>query len=541
MSRLLSITLALILLIVPAFAQRDKKEEALRREEGEDYYKKWLNEDVKYIISPDEKAVFQKLTSDEEKEQFIEQFWYRRDPDPMTPTNEFKEEHYRRIAYANERFASGIPGWMTDRGRIYIIHGPPAEIESHPSGGTYNRPMHEGGGTTSTFPFEIWRYRHIEGIGSDIELEFVDSSMSGEYRLALNPEEKDALLYVPGAGLTLAEEMGLATKADRPFFNPGMRENYPMMHLRAQDNPFERYETYTMVQRPRPIKYKDLKEVVSINIDYKPLPFEVRQDYIRLNDQQVLVPISLEVQNKDLSFKEENGVHNAKLAVYGIITSITNRIIMEFDDDVLASYQPEDLARGLTGRSIYQKIVTLDKKMRYKLDLVVKDINSGHTGVKRIAIVPPIYDNKNLSASSLILSDYIHQLPQVPKVDEMFVLGDVKIRPSLRKTFTNDRPLGVYLQLYNVGLDQANLAPALAVSYKIIRDGETVVEVTEESGESVQYFSGQRVVLIKSLPIKDLQPGRYTVAVEVKDLINNQDLNLQDNFQVTPPPQLAAK
>ncbi|HXK61597.1 MAG TPA: GWxTD domain-containing protein [Acidobacteriota bacterium] len=541
MSRLLSITLALILLIVPAFAQRDKKEEALRREEGEDYYKKWLNEDVKYIISPDEKAVFQKLTSDEEKEQFIEQFWYRRDPDPMTPTNEFKEEHYRRIAYANERFASGIPGWMTDRGRIYIIHGPPAEIESHPSGGTYNRPMHEGGGTTSTFPFEIWRYRHIEGIGSDIELEFVDSSMSGEYRLALNPEEKDALLYVPGAGLTLAEEMGLATKADRPFFNPGMRENYPMMHLRAKDNPFERYETYTMVQRPRPIKYKDLKEVVSINIDYKPLPFEVRQDYIRLNDQQVLVPISLEVQNKDLSFKEENGVHNAKLAVYGIITSITNRIIMEFDDDVLASYQPEDLARGLTGRSIYQKIVTLDKKMRYKLDLVVKDINSGHTGVKRIAIVPPIYDNKNLSASSLILSDYIHQLPQVPKVDEMFVLGDVKIRPSLRKTFTNDRPLGVYLQLYNVGLDQANLAPALAVSYKIIRDGETVVEVTEESGESVQYFSGQRVVLIKSLPIKDLQPGRYTVAVEVKDLINNQDLNLQDNFQVTPPPQLAAK
>ncbi len=551
MIRRLGIALSLILLIFPVWAQQNSKQgkpkqeksdiEALKKEEGEDYYKKWLNEDVKYIISPDEKAVFQKLTSTEEKEQFIEQFWYRRDPDPMTPTNEFKEEHYRRIAYANERFASGIPGWMTDRGRIYIIHGQPAEIESHPSGGSYERPMYEGGGTTSTFPFEIWRYRHIDNIGEDVELEFVDPSMSGEYRLALNPEEKDALLHVPGAGLTLAEEMGLASKADRPYFNPGNRENYPMMQLRAKDNPFERYETYTMVQRPQEIKYKDLKEVVSINIDYKPLPFELRQDYIRLNDQQVIVPISLEVQNKDLTFKEENGVQNAKLAVYGIITSITNRVIMEFDDDILASYQPENLPQGLVARSVYQKIVTLDKKMRYKLDLVVKDINSGHTGVKRIAIVPPMYDEKKLSVSSIILSDYIHQLPQVPKVDEMFVLGDVKIRPSLKKVFTKDRPLGVYLQLYNVGLDQANLAPALAISYKIIKDGQTVVEVKEESGESVQYFSGQRVVLIKNLPIKELEPGRYSVSVDIKDLISNQTIAAQDNFQVTVPPQVAAK
>ena len=548
MIRRLGIALTLILLVFPVWAQQKSKPkqeksdvEALKKEEGKDYYKKWLDEDVKYIISPDEKAVFNKLTSNEEKDQFIEQFWYRRDPDPMTPTNEFKEEHYRRIAYANERFASGIPGWLTDRGRIYIIHGQPAEIESHPSGGSYNRPMYEGGGTTSTFPFEIWRYRHIDGVGEDVELEFVDPSMSGEYRLALNPEEKDALLHVPGAGLTLAEEMGLANKSDRPYFNPGNRENYPMMQLRAKDNPFERYETYTMVQRPQEIKYKDLKEVVNVNIDYKPLPFQVRQDYIRLNDQQVIVPISLEVQNKDLSFKEENGVQNAKIAVYGIITSITNRVIMEFDDDMLASYQPENLQQGLVARSVYQKVVTLDKKMRYKLDLVVKDINSGHTGVQRIAIVPPMYDDKKLSVSSLILSDYIHQLPQVPKVDEMFVLGDVKIRPSLKKVFAKDRPLGVYLQLYNVGLDQSNLAPALSVSYKIIKDGKTVVEVKEESGESVQYFSGQRVVLIKNLPIKDLEPGKYSVSVDIKDLISNQAIAAQDNFQLSAPPQVAAK
>ena len=522
---------------------KDKKSdlEALKKEEGEDYYKKWLNEDVKYVIAPEEKSVFSKLTTDEEKEEFIEQFWYRRDPDPMTPTNEFKEEHYRRIAYSNERFASGMPGWMTDRGRIYIIHGAPTEIESHPSGGTYNRPTHEGGGTTSTFPFEIWRYRHIDGIGEDVELEFVDPSMSGEYRLSLDPNEKDALLYVPGAGLTLAEELGMAEKKDRPFFNPGNRETYPLMSMRAKDNPFERYEVYSKIQRPTELKYKDLKEQVSINIDYRPLPFQVRQDYIKLNEQQVLVPISVEVQNKDLTFKEENGTSSAKLAVYGIITSITNRIIMEFDDDVAANYSPDNLQTGLLARSIYQKVVPLDKRMRYRLDLVVKDLNSGHTGVQRLAIVPPMYDEKKLSVSSLILSDYIQQLPQIPKDDEMFVLGDVKVRPSLRKSFRFDGPFGVYLQLYNVGLDQTTFAPALAVSYKIMREGQPIVEVKEESGESVQFFSGQRVVLIKSLPLKDLAPGTYTVAVEVKDLINNQTIAAQDNFQVVPPPQVASK
>ncbi len=211
-----------------------------RQEEAEDYYRKWLTRDVVYIISDEEKEVFAKLTTAEEQERFIEQFWFRRNSDPTTRVNEYKEEHYRRIAYVNEYFQSGIPGWETDRGRIYIIHGPPDEVESHPSGGSYKRPYHEGGGYTSTFPFEIWEYRHIDGIGDDIELEFVDSSQSGEFRLALLPEEKDALLNVPGAGLTLAESLGWAKKSDRPYFSPGT--NYPYQHPRIQDDPFMRFE-----------------------------------------------------------------------------------------------------------------------------------------------------------------------------------------------------------------------------------------------------------------------------------------------------------
>jgi GWxTD domain-containing protein len=538
----LSLVGILFLLVSDLVAQRSNRSRAVQQEEKEDYYKKWLNEDVKYIISEEEKSVFSKLTTPEEREQFIEQFWYRRDPDPMTPTNEYKEEHYRRIAYANERFPSGIPGWMTDRGRIYIIHGPPAQIESYPSGGSYNRPMHEGGGTTSTFPFEIWRYRHIDGIGQDVELEFVDRSMSGEYRLALHPEEKDALLYVPGAGLTWAEELGMARKEDRPWFSPGNRENYPMMFQRAKDNPFIRYETYAMVQRPQEIKYKDLKEMVTINIQYRNLPFQFREDFIRLNDDQVLVPITIEVQNKDLTFKEEHGVQRAKMAIYGIITSITNRIIMEFDDDVSADYQPEVFAQGLLGRSMYQKIVALDKRMRYKVDLVVKDLNSGHTGVLRQAIIPPPYDDKKLSTSSLILSDYIFPMGEIPRDEEMFVLGDVKVRPNLSKRFPVNGPLGVYLQLYNAGVDQTTFAPALAVHYRIIRDGEPVVELQDASGESMQFFSGQRVVLIKNLPIRNLDAGNYQLEVQIEDQITNQTVSTPKvNFTLTTPVEMAER
>src|SRR5579871_5851503 len=111
--------------------EKRKREEKLRKE-LETPYRKWLNEDVAYIITDEERAAFKRLQTDEEREQFIEQFWLRLCPTPDTTENEFKEEHYRRIAYANEHYAAGIPGWRTDRGKIYIMYGPPTSIDAHP-------------------------------------------------------------------------------------------------------------------------------------------------------------------------------------------------------------------------------------------------------------------------------------------------------------------------------------------------------------------------------------------------------------------------
>ncbi len=510
-------------------------------EEQEDYFKKWLKEDVVYIISPQERDVFEKLNTPEEREQFIEQFWYRRDPDPRTPANEFKDEHYRRIAYANERFASGLPGWLTDRGRVYIIHGPPAEIESHPTGGNYNRPFHEGGGSTSTYPFEVWRYRYIEGMGNDIVIEFVDPTMSGEYRLALNPEEKDALLFVPGAGLTLAESMGLAQKKDRPFFSPGNTE-YPLMNQRYRDTPFARYETYTNIQRATPIKYTDLKQLVEVDISYEELPFRVRDDYFQINPQRVLVPVTVDIDNSNLTFEEEDGRYTAKVAVYGIVTSITNRIVTEFEDDLQATVTGEMLRAGAVGRSLYQKNLLLENRGRYKLDLVVKDLRSGHVGVLRKALVPAIAKDDSLTASSLVLSNFVRVLDEIPKEDRMFVLGDVWIRPSVDKSFTREDSLSVYVQMYNTGVDQTSLAPSLAVTYKIVDgEGRILAQLEDRNGTSVQFVSGQRVVLIGQFQLENFEPGRYTLEVAVHDRIKDETVQLTDRFQVREARRVAAR
>ena len=185
----------------PNEKQKKTKKRALKQEFSKPY-KKWLDEDVVWIITDEERAAFKQLSNDEERDNFIEAFWQRRDPTPDTEENEYKEEHYRRIAYANEHFAAGIPGWKTDRGRMYIMYGKPDEIDSHPSGGTYERPMEEGGGETSTFPFEDWRYRYLEGIGQEVIIEFVDTCMCGEYHMTIDRSEKDALLMTPNAGLT---------------------------------------------------------------------------------------------------------------------------------------------------------------------------------------------------------------------------------------------------------------------------------------------------------------------------------------------------
>lgn len=513
--------------------KKKKKNNQTQSEEIEDYFKKWLEEDVVYIITEEEEQIFKSLSTLEEKDNFIEQFWRRRDPNPRTIENEFKEEHYRRIAYANEKFASGDPGWVTDRGRTYIIHGEPVEITRRPDGGAYIRPMNEGGGYTAVYPYEVWRYHYIEGLGNDIELEFVDQTNTGAYKLAVFAWEKDALVHI-GGGPTLAEQTGLAKRSDNPYYNQSgmnaMTGPEFMYTSRISDTAFARYERAAMSQAAPELKYPDLKEMVDVNIRYTTLPFEVHSDYFKLNESQSLVAITVQVANKDLSFKVENGAHVARLAIYGMVTSMTNQYITEFEHDVTASFTQDEFMTGLQKGSVYQKTVSLDSKMRYKLDLVVKDLNSTEAGATRVALVPPKFAPETLNASPLLLSNHVEPLPEIPTTEEMFVLGDVRILPNLEHRFTRNMPLGVYLQVYNAGLDQTTLEPAIRVIYNLWKDGELLRSAIDEEGQTTQFFSIRRVVLVSNLSLADLEPGNYRIQVRVQDLLSKQETEADQKF-----------
>src|SRR5277367_2405898 len=480
-------------------AQKDKARKTLK--ELDSQYKQWLNEDVIYIISPDERNAFLQLDTNEEREQFIEQFWLRRSSNPDLPENDFKEEHYRRIAYANEHYASGIPGWKTDRGKMYIIWGAPDEIESHPTGGTYDRPMNEGGGSTSTYPWETWRYRYMEGIGEDITWEFVDPSGSGEYHLTTDPSEKDALLYVPGAGLSLLESMGLASKTDRftrsdgthLATGPGGVGNEP-----ASLNEFTRLENYSKAFRPPDVKYKDLEALVTSRIVRDQVHFTWRTDYLKVTNDTVLVPVTVQVPNTQLSFQLKEGVHSATLNVFGRVSTLTGRVVQTFEDAVSRDFPDSLFQQSLKLSSIYQKSVPLRPGL-YRLDLVIKDVQSGNVGVINSRLAVPRYDDERLDSSSLILADQLEHVPAKQIGTGQFVLGSSKVRPRLDGDFTTTDKLGIYMQVYNLKPDDKTHKSDAKFEFTVKRGAEQIMQFKETSADMKQ--SGDQITIERLLPL----------------------------------------
>ncbi len=507
------------------------QEERLRKE-LEAPFRRWLDEDVGYIITSEERAAFRRLSTAEEQENFIEQFWLRRDPTPDTAENEFKEEHYRRIAYANERYASGIPGWKTDRGRIYITYGPPDEIESRPSGGTYNRPYEEGGGTTSVYPFEIWRYRWIEGVGTDVLIEFVDPTLTGEYRMTMDPSEKDALLNVPNAGLTLMEQMGLADKADRFSRTDGTRLGVPQDQLVSRLQPFERLQQFANLQKPPAIKFKDLEAAVSSKITYNILPMRVRVDYVRMTNSSILTNITLQFERNDLQFQAKEGLHRATVNIYGRITNMSRRVINVFEDPVSIDVPAELLQEAVRGLSVYGKSIPLAPGM-YRLNIVAKDVVGGNMNNYEVALNVPRYDDETLASSTLVLADVLEPVPTRNIGSGPFVIGTMKVRPRVGETFRADEKMGVYVQFYNFTPDERTQKPDGAIQYEVIKEGnnEKVIDFTEELS-AIDGASANQVTIEKLLPLQTLGPGRYTLRLTALDRFGDQKVAASSSFTV---------
>ena len=513
--------------------EKPDKEERRRQKaiqkEMESPYKKWLQEEVPYVITDEERGAFKKLSTDEEREQFIEQFWERRNPNPGSPENEFKEEYYRRIAYANEHYASGIPGWKADRGRIYIMYGPADEIESHPSGGTYLRPPEEGGGETSTYPFETWRYRYIDGIGTNVILEFVDPTMTGEYHMTMDPGEKDALLHVPNAGLTQLESMGMASKRDRFSRSDGMTTGRSLGGEPESMNEFTRLDLYAKIFKAPSVKFNDLKAVVTARLSAQLLPFDVRTDFLRVTEETILTPVTVQVANRDLEFQNKGGVMHAVLDIFGQFSSLSGRIVNTFEDSVVLDVPENEFQRYVDRRSVYQKAMPL-RPGRYKLSVVVKDDLNGHMGSMELGIQVPHFDEEKLSHSTLILADKIEPLPTSQVGSGPFVIGGSRVRPNVSRTFTRDQTLGIYMQVYNLAVDPQTHRPSAEVQYEIAKEGKSVLTQAEQVAKMQN--AAQQITLQKKMPLNSLQPGKYSVQIKVTDNVKNQTITQTDTFEV---------
>ncbi|HEX4075250.1 MAG TPA: GWxTD domain-containing protein [Candidatus Acidoferrales bacterium] len=517
-----------------------QKSDSELKKELDSQYKTWLDQDVVYIITPEERHTFLHLTTNEEREQFIEAFWQRRNPDPDSAENTFKEEHYRRIAYANEHYASGIPGWKTDRGKIYIMWGPPDEVDAHPTGGTWDRPMDQGGGETTTYAYEDWRYRYLEGMGENVELEFVDPSGTGEYHLTTDPSEKDALLRVPGAGLTLAESMGMADKSSRFSNTDGTNVAEGQMGANMQSesmNEFTRLELEANIFRPPPVKFKDLEALSTSRIIRDQVKFDYRYDFLRITSDTVLVPITVQIPVRQLSFQEKDGVDTANMNIFARVTSLGGRVIQTFEDPLRTDIPSSLLQSSLGTSRIYQKAVPLAPGL-YRLDIVIKDINSGNVGVVNARLDVPRFDDDQLSNSSLILADDIQSVSSKDIGLGQFVLGDLKVRPKLDQTFTPDDRMGIFVQIYNLKVDDKTHKADASVEFRVTKDEKGATEPMLKYDLPADQIPehGEEMTLAKQLTLGSLAPGKYKLEVAVTDNVSKQTITPTTEFTVKPVP-----
>ena len=506
-------------------------------------YKSWLEQDVAYIISDEERGAFKNLSNDEEREAFIENFWLRRNANPDSPENEYREEHYPRIAYANEHFAAGKPGWKTDRGHIYISFGPPDSIDAHPSGGQYERPQDEGGGSTATFPFEVWRYRYLESIGENVELEFVDTCQCGDYHFTIDRSEKDALLHVPGMGLTQAEEMGGAKKADR--FKGGIENiNAGGASSSQESKAFDKIEMAAKLFAPPPIKFKDLDAFMSEHklLSGPVFPFDVRTDFIKVTESTVLVPITLQMKNRDITFVTKDGVAKGVVNIRGQVTTLTHKAVQTFEDTVEVEQPAELLEKTLDRQSVYWKALPLLPGL-YRLDIGIEDENNkDHKGYYGRSLEVPTYHDEKLGTSSLILADQMNTVSSREIGSGSFIIGNTFIRPRVSSAtpanpnppvkFKRNQQLSFWMQVYNLGIDEATKSNQATVTYQITDAATNMVDLEKQLESKDLGAHSDQLTVEKTVPLAGLQPGKYKVTIKINDGISKQEIAQSAPFVV---------
>jgi hypothetical protein len=399
--------------------------------------------------------------------------------------------------------------------------------------------MEEGGGETSTFPFEVWHYRYLEGIGENIDLEFVDTCQCGDYHFTIDRSEKDALQHVPGAGQTQWEELGTAKRADR--FRGGIESlGTGPLSSGEQSKQFDRIELAAKIFAPPPVKFKDLENFMS---DHKLLngpifPFDVRTDFVKVTESVDLVPITVQIKNRDITFITKDGVSKGVVNILGKVTTIMHKTVQTFEDTVEVEQPAELLEKSLDRQSVYWKSLPLIPG-HYRLDIAIKDVNNpDHLGIYASSLEVPTFHDEKLGTSSLILADQMNLVDSHSIGSGNFVIGNTFIRPRVSSnplkpvSFKRNQNLNFWMQVYNLSIDEATKSNQATVTYQITdTTANTVVLEKQLESKDLGAHSDQLTVE-KTVPIAGLQPGKYKVTIKINDAISKQEIAQSAPFVV---------
>jgi len=367
----------------------------------------------------------------------------------------------------------------------------------------------------STYPFEVWRYRHIDDIGDDINIEFADDCQCGAYRMTLNPEDKNALAHVPGG---------------QPPINSA---------LQSQQNSkeFDRLKTFFDLQRQAQLKFNGLREEVNVRIRYHILPFDVRTDFLKSSLDTVLVPVTIQVQNKDITFESKDGVTRGVASIFGRFTTMTGHVAQSFEDPVTIEVPADLLEKSMQNRALYWKALPLHPG-RYLMEVVVKDVKGNRMGEVSKAITVPAFGDEKLAASSLILADKMEKVARTNVGSGFCVIDDTKVCPRVEPgngkpaDFRRDQRVNLWLQVYNLGIDGQSKKPSATIEYDVVNIATNkpvahLVESTDKRGDV-----GDSITLQQSMPLASLEPGTYRLTIKVNDNISRQTIAPSANFAV---------
>jgi GWxTD domain-containing protein len=483
--------------------------------------KKWLEEDVVYIISRREKQVFQKLRTEREREIFTEAFWKQRDPTPGTPENEFRVEHYRRISYANRYFGrqSPLPGWKTDRGRITIILGEPNDVQKFDSG-------------QETYPAEIWFYqgKTEAGLPPAFNIVFFKEHGSGEYKLySPTRDGPQALLAsylgdfenVTAAFRKLKElEPALAQvslslipgEESTNFGRPSLSSDLLIQQVESLPGKLIR-DTYA----EKFIRYKDI-----IDVEYSANYMDSDSLVKVLRASPGLYCVHYSVEPAKLSVSQYGNKYSTTLSLNGILRDPFGKVIHQFDKTLSLEFEEDEMDRiRLQPYAIYDVFPLIPGS--YELSVLLKNEDSkAFTSLERNLAIPP--EGTGTWLTPLILGYQAIKAETGANRFKPFRLGSSEILAQAGRVFLRSDRLILAFQVLGLPQDRQSEAEIL---FTFLRDSETV----KSFARGIAQYSGFPNI-IEPVAVSEFSPAHYRVRVSVR--VGGEEIAAsEDEFDVT--------